>query len=72
MHRVQWCSCPTKWKSTEREAAAGVGESFTCQKSPLPLSPKALCRKAKPAQLKPSCLTPDEQEGKPDVSSCPC
>lgn len=57
----------------QKEAAAGVGESFTCQKSPLPLSPpRPWCRKATSAQLKPSCLAPEEQEGKPDVSSCPC
>ena len=45
MDCVQWCLCPAKWKSTEKEATAGMGESFTCKKSPYFSLLLPLCRK---------------------------
>lgn len=51
MDCVQWCLCPTKWKSTDKEATGGMGESFTHRKSPYFSLLPPLCKK-KPSPTK--------------------
>lgn len=69
MDCVQWCLCPAKWKSTEKEVTGKMGESFMCKKSPYVTLVLPLCGGKNPTLLKTSS---DMREGKPDLLSCPC